>query len=76
MADQNKMVNMVYQSAVLSGVAIGYSVLGRRLLKIRMDPMDKIDIGDFVKIASIISLSNWTAEMLYERGIIPRDIMK
>jgi len=76
MADEKKIVNMIYQSAVLSGVAIGYSILGKRLLKIKMDPMDKIDIEDFVKIASIISLSNWTAEMLYERGLIPRDIMK
>ena len=76
MADEKKIVNMIYQSAVLSGVAIGYSVLGKRLLKIKMDPMDKIDIEDFVKIASIISLSNLTAEMLYERGLIPRDIMK
>ena len=76
MADEKKIVNMIYQSAVLSGTAIGYSVLGKKLLKIKMDPMDKIDIGDFVKIASIISLSNWTAEMLYERGILPRDIMK
>lgn len=76
MAETKHIVNIIYQSGVLSITAIGYSVIAKKLLKIKMDPMDKIDIGDFVKIAAIISLSNWTAEMLYERGILPKEIMK
>ena len=76
MADEKKIVNLVYQSAVLSGVAIGYSALAKKLLRMKMESMDKIDIEDFLKIAGIVSLSNWTVEMLYEKGIIPKDIMK
>jgi len=76
MSEEKKVVNIIYQSAVLSVTAIGYSALGKRLLNIKMESMDKLDLMDFVKIAFIISISNWSVEMLYERGIIPRDIMK
>ena len=76
MADEKKIVNLIYQSAVLSGVAIGYSALAKRLLRIKMESMDKVDLSDFVKIAGVVSLSNWSVEMLYDKGIIPRDIMK
>ncbi len=76
MADEKKIVNLIYQSAVLSGVAIGYAALTKKLLKIKMESMDKVDLSDFVKIASVVSLSNWSVEMLYDKGIIPRDIVK
>ena len=76
MADEKKIVNLVYQSAVLSGTVIGYSMLTKKLLKIKMDSMDKVDLEDFLKVAGIVSISNWTVEMLYEKNIIPRDIMK
>ena len=76
MADEKKIVNLIYQSAVLSGVVIGYSALAKKLLKMKMDPMDKIDLTDFLKVAGIVSVSNWSVEMLYEKNIIPRDIMK
>ena len=76
MADEKKFVNLVYQSAVLSGVAIGYSAIAKKLLKMKMESMDKIDLEDFLKIAGVVSFANWTVEMLYEKGIIPRDIMK
>ena len=76
MADEKKIVNLIYQSSILSGTAIAYSFIGKKLLKIKMDSMDKIDLGDFLKIAVVVSLSSWTDEMLYEKGIIPREIMK
>ena len=76
MADEKKFVNLIYQSAVLSGAAIGYAALAKKLLKMKMESMDKVDLTDFLKIAGIVSLSNWSVEMLYEKNIIPRDIMK
>ena len=76
MADEKKIVNLIYQSAVLSGAVIGYAALAKKLLKMKMESMDKVDLTDFLKIAGIVSLSNWSVEMLYEKNIIPRDIMK
>jgi len=74
--DEKKIVNLVYQSAVLSGTVIGYSMIAKKLLKIKMDSMDKVNLEDFLKIAGIVSVSNWTVEMLYDKNIIPRVIMK
>ena len=76
MADEKKILNIIYQSAVLSGAAIGYAALAKKLLKMKMESMDKVDLTDFLKIAGIVSISNWSVEMLYEKNIIPRDIMK
>jgi len=74
--DEKKIVNLVYQSAVLSGTVIGYSMIAKKLLKIKMGSMDKLDLEEFLKIAGIVSVSNWTVEMLYDKNIIPRVIMK
>ena len=59
----------VYHGAVVSVLAIGYTMLGNTLIK-----MSKFDIEDSVKLVTIIALSNFTKDYLIKQKIIPNNI--
>ena len=73
--DGKMLVNALYHSAVVSGLAIGYSRLSKMVIggappKLDFTPRDVgIVIVD-------VALAMATKDMLIKQGIIPADIMK
>ena len=59
----------VYHRAVISALAVGYTMLGKTLIKMSPPSLSKFDIKDGVKLVGIVALSDFTKDYLYE---IPR----
>ena len=63
----------IYHGAVVSALAVGYTVLGKTLIKMSPPSLSKFDIEDSVKLVAIIALSNFTKDYLIEQKIIPNN---
>ena len=50
----------VYHRAVISILAIGYTVLGKTLIKMSPPSLSKFDVEDGVKLVAIIAMSDFT----------------
>ena len=70
-----EIANTLYHSAVLTGLSIIYSVLGRKLIKLDVGDPAKPDLLDFAKFTAVITLSVATKDWLVNHKIIPNDMM-
>lgn len=73
--DGKMLVNALYHSAVVSGLAMGYSRLGKMVIggappKLDFTPRD---VG---MVVVDVALAMATKDMLIRQGILPADIMK
>ena len=64
--------NTAYHSAVITSLAIGYSMLGKKLIR--------LDVGDparpeFIKLSVVVTLSMFTKDWLVKQKLIPDDIL-
>lgn len=69
------LVNALYHSAVVSGLAMGYA----RLWKVAVGgPAPKLDFTarDIGMVVVDVALAMATKDMLVKQGLIPSDIMK
>ena len=64
----------VYHGAVVSVLAVGYTMLGNMLIKMSPPSFSKFDIEDGVKLVGIIALSDFTKDYLIKQKIIPNNI--
>ena len=64
----------VYHGAVVSALAVGYTVLGKTSVKMSPPSLGKFDIEDGVKLVGIIALSDFTKDYLIKQKIIPNNI--
>ena len=64
----------VYHSAVISILAIGYSMLGKTLIKMSPPSLSKFDAEDDIKLVVIIAMSDFTKGYLIKQKIIPNNI--
>ena len=64
----------IYHGAVLSALAVGYTMLGKTLIKMSPPSLSKFDIEDSVNLVSIVALSNFTKAYLIKQKIIPNNI--
>ena len=64
----------VYHGAVISVLAIGYTVLGKALIKISPLSLEKFYVEDGVKFVAIIAISDFTKDYLIKQKIIPNNI--
>ena len=64
----------VYHSAVVSALAVGYSVLGKTLIKISPPSLSKFDAEDAVKLVAIVAMSDFTKDYLIRQKILPSNI--
>ena len=64
----------VYHSAVISALAVGYTLLGKTLM---MSPpsLRKFDVEDGVKLVAIVAISDFTKDYLIKQKIIPNNIL-
>ena len=64
----------VYHGAVISVLAVGYTMLGKTLIKMSPPFLSKFDIEDGVKLVAIIAMSDFTKYYLIKQKIIPDNI--
>ena len=64
----------VYQGAVVSALAVGYTMLGKTLKKMSPPSLGKFDVEDGVKLVTIVALSDFTKDYLIKQKIIPNNI--
>ena len=61
----------VYHGAVVSILAIGYSKLGKTLIKMIPPSLSKFDVEDGVKLVAIIAMSDFTKDYLIKQKLSP-----
>ena len=64
----------VYHCAVVSALAVGYTVLGKPLIKMSPPSLRKFDVEDGVKLVAIVAMSDFTKDYLIKQKIIPNNI--
>ena len=69
--DKKSIVNDLYQVAVISVLAVGYSMLGKKILKIAPPSVQHFDLEDMGKLVAIIAASEMTREYLIKQKILP-----
>ena len=69
--DKKSIVNDLYQVAVISVLAVGYSMLGKKMLCIAPPSIQHFDIEDKGKVVAIVAASEMTREYLIKQKILP-----
>ena len=64
----------VCHGAVVSVLAVGYTMLGKLLIKMSPSSLSNFDIEDGVKLVGIVALSDFTEDYLIKQKIIPNNI--
>ena len=72
--DEKNIVNDLYQAAVISVLAVGYSMLGKKILKITPPSIQTFDLEDTGKLVAIVAASEMTREYLIKQKILPDHI--
>ena len=62
------------KSIVISVFAVGYSMLGKKILKMASPSIQKFDLEDTGKLVAIITTSEMTREYLIKQKILPDHI--
>ena len=68
--------NLLYHSAVVDGLSMGYSMVGKKLLKMKPADLGRLDIEDSIKLLGTVAFAFWTQYMLVKQRIIPANIIK
>ena len=64
----------VYHGAVVSVLAVGYTMLGKTLVKMSPPSLGKFDITDGVKLAVMVAMFDFAKDYLIKQKIIPNNI--
>ena len=64
----------IYHGAVVGGLAVGYTMLAKTLIKMSPPSLSTFDIEDSIKLVGIIALSDFTKDYLIKQKIIPNNI--
>ena len=62
--DKKGIVNDLYQTAFISVFTVGYSMLGKKILKISPPSIQKFDLEDTGKLVAIVAASEMTKESI------------
>ena len=71
--DKKSIVNDLYQAAVISVLAVGYPMLGKKM-HIAPPSIQRFDLEDTGKLIAIIAASEMTREYLIKQKILPDHI--
>ena len=72
--DTKNLKESVYNGAVVSTLAVGYTVLGKTLIKMSPPSLGTFDVEDGVKLVAIVAISNFTKDYLIKQKIIANNI--
>ena len=56
----NLLGNLLYHSAVVGGLSVGYSMVGKKLLKMKPADLGRLDIEDSIKLVGTVAFAFWT----------------
>ena len=70
----NDLKESVYHGAAVSALAVGYTVLGKTLIKMSPPSLRKFDVEDGVMLVAIIAISDFTKDYLIKQKIFPDNI--
>ena len=62
----------VYHSAIISILAIGYTILGKAIVKMSPPSLSKFDVEDGVKLEAIVAMSDFTKDYLIKQKNYPQ----
>ena len=68
------MVNDLYQAAVISVLAVDYSMSGKKISKMTPPSVQKFDLEDTGKLVVVVAASEMTREYLIKQKILPDHI--
>ena len=72
--DKKSIVNDLYQVAVISVLAVGYSVLGKKILCMSPPSIQRFNLEDTGKLVAIVATSEMTRGYLTKQKILPDHI--
>ena len=72
--DKKSIVNDLYQAAVISVLVVGYSMLGKNILKIAPLSVQRFDLEDTGKLVAIVAALEMTREYLIKQKMLPDHI--
>ena len=72
--DKKSIVNDLYDASLISVFAIGYSMVGKKILKMAPPSIQKFDLVHTGKLVIIVAASEMTGEYLIEQKILPERI--
>ena len=72
--DKKSIVNDLYHASLISVSTVGYSMLGKKILKMAPPSIQKFDLEDTRKLVAIIAASEMTREYLIKQKILPDHI--
>ena len=72
--DKKSIVNDLYQAAVISVLAMGYSMLGKKVLEVSPPSIQEFDLEDMGKLVAIVAASEMTREYLIKQKVLPECI--
>ena len=72
--DKKSIVNDLYQTAVISVLAVCYSMLGKGILHMTPPSVQRFDLKDTGKLVAIVAASEMTREYLIKQKILPEHI--
>ena len=72
--DKKSIVNDLYHASFISVFAVGYSILGKKMLNMAPPSIQKFDLEDTGKLVAIVAASEMTREYLIEQKILPDHI--
>ena len=72
--NKKSIVNDLYQVAVISVFAVGYSMLGKKILKMAPPSVQHFDLEDTGKLVAIVAVSEMTRKCLIKQKILPDHI--
>ena len=72
--NKKSIVNDLYQVAVISVLAVGYSMLGKKILHIAPPSIQRFDLEDTGKLVAIVAALEMTREYLIKQKILPDHI--
>ena len=72
--DKKSIVNDLYQAADVSVLAVGYSMLGKKILRMSIPSIQKLNLEDTGTLVAIVAASEMTREYLIKQKILPDHI--
>ena len=72
--DKKSIINDLYQAAVISVLAVGYSMLAKKILQMSPPSVQRFDMEDTGKLISIVAASEMMREYLIKQKILPDHI--
>jgi len=53
-------VNTVYRSAIITGLAVGYSMIDKKMIELNVGDPARPDLTEFIRLSIVITLSMFT----------------